>query len=167
MNKTGFWGKIEKESDPGGCWVWEGAMDDLGYGRVRFEGKVMLTHRLAYALAYGDLGDGDCVCHKCDNPRCCNPAHLFKGSRLDNNLDMVQKGRHGARISPGYHKAGEQHWCAKLSEQQVAEIAIMYRKGGISQRKLAEQYRVSQRTIAKIVLGIGWKHVSKPNAEAK
>jgi len=167
MDNAGFWERVDKGSEAGSCWLWRGAKDPGGYGRVRYCGKTMLAHRLAFFLANGELGPDECVCHRCDNPPCCNPAHLFVGSRLDNNRDMVSKGRHAATMRPGYHKIGEKHGCAKLTDRQAKEIAETYAKGGISQRKLADQYGVSQRTVAKIVLGIGWKHVIKPNAEAE
>lgn len=167
MNKTEFWAAIDKESSPGGCWLWSGARDLKGYGRVRHQGKSVLAHRLAYELAYGVVADGVCVCHQCDNPQCCNPAHLFSGTKAANNQDMMRKGRHASVTAPGYHAKGERHGSAKLTDRQAAEIAAAYKNGGVTQRALAAQYGVSQRTVAKIALGIGWKHVTNTDAKTE
>lgn len=92
-----FWSKV-KRGDPADCWMWTGARAH-GYGRIRTIGKRFCrAHRLAYALAHGDPGPL-LVCHRCDNPLCVNPAHLFLGTVQDNNLDRDTKhrarGRHG------------------------------------------------------------------------
>lgn len=80
-----------------GCHLWQGALDDHGYGRInlgrRGEGQEK-THRLAWAWKNGPVPDGLSVLHSCDTPRCCNPDHLFLGTQLDNMRDMVRKGRH-------------------------------------------------------------------------
>jgi hypothetical protein len=85
-----FWNGVEKLSD---CWVWKSSKAKNSYGRITIDKKRVLTHRVALFLAGVKLSKTDCVLHKCDNPPCCNPEHLFVGSRVDNNRDAKIKGR--------------------------------------------------------------------------
>lgn len=86
-----LWGRVDKSGGPEACWPWTGARHK-GYGMIGIARKKHGTHRVAYALATGDPGDLH-VCHACDNPPCCNPAHLFLGTHQDNMRDLVAKGR--------------------------------------------------------------------------
>jgi hypothetical protein len=86
-----FWIKVHK-GDTGDCWLWGGYTRD-GYGKFLANRRLRLAHRIAWELTHGPIPEGLCVCHSCDNPRCCNPVHLFLGSRGDNNRDRAQKGR--------------------------------------------------------------------------
>ncbi len=86
-----IWLRIIKKEN--GCWEWNGAITSLGYGHMRINYKDTLVHRIAYWLTYGPIPEGMCVCHKCDNRKCCNPSHLFSGTVYDNTQDMIQKGR--------------------------------------------------------------------------
>jgi hypothetical protein len=76
------------------CWNWTGALSDKGYGRFMLDGRNSHAHRVAYMLWVGEIPEGLSVCHKCDNPRCVRPQHLFVGSNSDNQQDSVSKGRH-------------------------------------------------------------------------
>ena len=78
---------------PNGCLEWTG-LNHLGYGRISVANKTIATHRLAWELANGPIPEGICVCHTCDNPPCCDPAHLFLGTHADNVADKMDKGRH-------------------------------------------------------------------------
>lgn len=142
------------------CWNWKGNKDSLGYGRFhvgKSRNSTMLAHRISFGLATGF--EPEAVCHKCDNPSCCNPNHLEAGTRDYNNKDMKKKGRHWLHTRPEKAVKGEQHGESKLKEVQVLEIRRLYSTGNYKQRDLAQQFGVCQRTIAKIVNFIGWKHV--------
>lgn len=75
------------------CWPWTGSLRDKGYGQVAWGGRPTKAHRVAFLLGYGRWPDPNAL-HRCDNPGCCNPAHLFEGTTEDNNRDMWNKGRH-------------------------------------------------------------------------
>jgi hypothetical protein len=86
-----FWSKVKKSD---GCWEWIGAKDGCGYGKLGLGGKLIGAHRMAWILSFGPIPEGLSVCHRCDNPGCVNPGHLFVASHRGNMLDMVAKHRH-------------------------------------------------------------------------
>lgn len=134
-----------------GCWEYQGQRDPKGYGRFPMSGKKQLAHRAAWMLRYGDIPDGLMVCHRCDNPPCCNPHHLFLGTASDNVQDMVQKGRQNL-VNP----KGEDHGMAKLTSADVDEIRSTYAAGGATQRSLAEDYGICQAQVWRIVNNVCW-----------
>jgi len=113
---------------PNGCWEYIGFRNACGYGMMKYQGKVISAHRVAYMLNKGDIG-AYCVLHKCDNPACINPDHLFLGTHLDNMRDMYNKNRN----------------YRKLTKADIAEI----RQGKEGSEILAQRYNVSARTIRK------------------
>jgi hypothetical protein len=134
-----------------GCWLWIGHRDPNGYGRLNVNGQPLLAHRLSWQLHNGDMGDSY-VLHKCDNPQCVNPTHLFLGTQSENCDDMWSKGR----AKPG-HVFGEKHGMSKLTETQVLQI----RSSEGSLRSLAKMFGVSSPVISDIKNGKTWKHLLK------
>lgn len=136
---------------PTGCHEWTGMATKHGYGRVSWYGKKRLSHRVALHIhgVLVDLDDEICVLHRCDNRLCCNPEHLFLGSKKDNTQDAMQKGR---QVLP--RGKGEKSGNAKLSNSQAEEIRKLYKSGGLSQQKIADMYGVNQMAISKITRGL-------------
>lgn len=141
-----FWSKVKKSR---GCWEWIGAKDGAGYGYLGTTRgqKPLKAHRVSYELNIGPIG-GLHVCHKCDNPICVNPAHLFLGTMQDNMADKMAKGR-GGQLS------GERHFKAKTTRAMAKKIHEM-RKQGTSQQAIADSLGVSQNCVSKILSGNHW-----------
>ncbi len=142
-----------------GCWEWRGARNEHGYGLIGKEGGRgagnIRAHRLSYQIFYRvNLTREQLVCHRCDNPPCVNPDHLFVGSPLENVLDMISKNRH----SKPPVRCGEEHPMAKLTKQDVIKIRQLY-EGGLSSRKIAKLFFVDKGTILAIVNREIWRHV--------
>ena len=137
-----FWDRLTRCAD--GCWVWQGSRLKTGYGTLSVDGRGWRAHRLAYTLAVGPIPQGLKVLHKCDNPPCCNPDHLWLGTQGDNIRDMNVKGR--ARGAPGLANVK-----AKFSVEQVTEIRCRYESGGVSRAQLGRDYQLGWSTINRIV----------------
>jgi len=114
---------------------------------------VTKAHRFSWEMAHGPVPDDQCVLHNCpngDNPKCVNPAHLFLGTRDDNNKDKVKKGRQSRR---------ELHGLSVLTSSEVEEIRSKYANGGYLQRELASEYGVCRQAVGLIVLGKRWRAI--------
>lgn len=127
----------------------------MPYGAFVFNGKRQPTHRIAYELTYGKIQDGLIACHHCDNPRCCNPRHIYAGTYKSNMEDRSRRNR--ANFRRGSNRAN-----SKLTEANVEEIHQKYSGGGVTHRMLAAEYGVSAPRIHKILTGKIWKHVKLP-----
>jgi hypothetical protein len=113
-----FWDKVDVKG-PDDCWEWQAFKNEQGYGRFYFNGRLHGAHRVAYQLTYRDFDQSLDCCHKCDNPSCVNPEHLFLGTEKDNIDDMMKKGRH--------HFKSRTH-CSKGHE--YTEENILWERGG-------------------------------------
>jgi hypothetical protein len=136
-----------------GCFLWTGDIGRSGYGRFRGPrglGPTKLAHRWAWELLVGPIPSGMFVCHRCDNPPCVNPGHLFIGSHADNMQDMANKGRAARPAIPG-----SKHPNAKLTEADVSAI----RNSKLERRELAEIYGIGRTYISQIKSRQCWKHI--------
>ena len=147
-----FWEKVDTSGGPDACWEWQRAKDKWGYGHFKFyiDGKfVQLSHRVAYYLANNELPADLCVCHRCDNPACCNPQHLFLGTVAENNLDMLAKGR---------TTRGEKNAAASITEDCVRTIRAMF-NAGIKRADIAQELGISLYVVKAVVSGKRWGFV--------
>lgn len=135
---------------PDDCWPWTKGCLPGGYGALWDGGNNRGTHRIAWELANGPIPDGLWVLHRCDNPPCCNPAHLFLGTQAENDADRTAKGR---------STRGDRHPYAKLNSETVREIRQRF-ADGTRVRDLAAEYGVSPTTLWYAAKGKTWKHVT-------
>lgn len=145
-----FWSWVDVQG-PDDCWPWLGSVQR--YGKLRLGDRHIGSHRLAYALEHGVVPADLLVCHHCDNPPCCNPAHLFLGTHADNHADREAKGR-------GNQKPGTDA-IRKLTDAEVMAMRIMAAENpqrGIG-RRLAVLFGVSPATVCNVLAGKQWKHV--------
>ena len=152
-----FWDKVKKNHD---CWEWKGS-SYLGYGQIWRNGKKVKAHRLSWEMHNGIIPEGIFVLHKCDNPSCVNPEHLFLGNQKDNMQDCSKKKRNCMQVYPGAfgHRKGEKHRGAKLSNSDVQEIVILFGSNKYTKAELARMFKVHRTTVSKIFEGKNWKSV--------
>lgn len=138
-----------------GCWEWQGSLDGQGYGQITYrlrQRSPCRCHRLMFELSTGQRLDSPrCVLHRCDNPKCCNPAHLFEGTKQDNTDDMHAKGRNR-------QPRGEKNGNAKLTGR-IRAIRQEYATGQYSTRELGKRHGVSHTAIIRAVNITTWAHV--------
>lgn len=146
--RTSFFARVRKTS---GCWLWQGPRDSKGYAIVHTLGE-QRGHRAVWVLTKGPVPAGMCVLHRCDNPPCVRPSHLFLGTHADNAADKVAKGR---------QPRGETNGRARLTWRQVRAIRRRYLAGGVEIRALAVEYGVGHSTVGYIVDGTTWKETRR------
>lgn len=142
-----FWSKVDIKGEDE-CWNWTPSKNNGEYGRFWIGGSYIKAHRLSYEITFNIIPRGLCVCHKCDNPSCVNPKHLFLGTVGDNNRDIRNKGRYSDRngVGNGNHK---------LTTDDVRVIKHMLTNGA-SLRKIARVVGVSTWPIKNIADGKGY-----------
>jgi hypothetical protein len=159
-----FWLKAQKVGE---CWEWTGSRQSNGYGVLYPNGKKQpreVAHRVAYKMEVGPIPEGHVVCHRCDNPPCVRPSHLFVGTQKDNIQDCKAKGR----MNP-YKRHGEKNPRARLTREQVAEIRKLYvigrykpnqKNAPYTSKKLAKMFGVAASTIRLVTCGRNWAEVA-------
>lgn len=176
-----FYSKVFMDRDASACWTWTGSRNSDGYGSIRMSGGASKAHRVAWELENGSIRAGVHVLHRCDNPSCVRPDHLFLGDHDANMRDKSQKGRahrplgtrhpsvthphrvaqgdrHGSKTTPERVPRGERSGRAKLTEAQVREIRARAASGE-PQSSIGRSFGVYQGTISQIVLRRSWSHV--------
>lgn len=129
-----------------GCWLWVAGRDSHGYGKISFRGKAMRAHRASYELYVGPIPSGMHILHRCDNPRCVNPEHLWPGTHAENMADKTSKGRAiGGAPGEGCYKA-------KLTRAQARSILHDHRLHAV----IAQEYGVARSTVGDIKTGRSW-----------
>jgi len=147
VNIAEFWDQVTITD---GCWEYQGRLMKDGYGYLNYEGEAVYAHRLAWECAHGrQVPPGLVVMHACDNRVCVNPFHLSVGTKRDNALDMVRKGRQPV-------PRGEDRVGAKLTRTAVAAIRAEHAAGGTTQAALARRFGVHPKTIFNVVTGKAW-----------
>ena len=163
QSKYEFWMAIKEVES--GCWEWQkgfhGKTKLQSYGSLWWLGKRAKAHRKAFELINGEIPVGLCVCHTCDNPKCCNPNHLFLGTHKENIADCISKNRYRKEI-------GEDRYNAKLTEHDISEIRRRYQfrhptNSGVA---LAREFGIVHSMVWSIVNNKKWKHVNPAAARA-
>lgn len=152
-----FWSKVSMK-EPTGCWEWQGACSGFGHGRFKLHGVLVSPHRIAYEMAYGPLLNGQWVLHRCDNPRCVNPFHLFEGDRSANMQDCAAKGRLAVQKDPSFTQ-GENRPNSKLTDDLVRDIREAAARGKKISH-IAKQRGMSRSIIQRVVNRTRWAHVA-------
>jgi hypothetical protein len=174
-----LWARVDKSGRADSCWPYRGARNAKGYGKIyvgppNAPTPCEYTHRAAYQLTYGPLTpEKPNALHHCDNPPCCNPAHLYAGTDQDNNRDMSRRGRNVMQRNPERVLEGQRRWRAAhpdrhtgegnprhiLMAAQIPGIRSRYAAGGIRLIDLAAEYGVSINSIWAAIKRRSWSHI--------
>jgi Autographiviridae endonuclease len=134
------------------CWEWTGHLDSKGYGRLRVDGKTTGAHRISWVLYNSPITSSDFICHRCDNPPCVNPLHLFKGTNIDNVRDAQSKNRYEKVGMPGTANPS-----CKLSQDDVMYIREHAQE--MTGVELSKKFSISRGSISNIILRRTWRHI--------
>ena len=165
-----FWSKVDV-GEKSECWKWKGSRWKSGYGRFTIKQKAISAHRFIYEKLNGKILGNLVAMHTCDNPSCCNPNHIISGTRKDNAIDMMTKGRQNFQKRPWTRPSKEQR--SKIMKQKAKRGTKHYKtsiykngvpvdkvremiKNGISQYEIANQLGLSQSVVSGINTGIHW-----------
>lgn len=149
-----FWPKVDKTCS---CWEWTASKDSFGYGTFGVTRRdIQRAHRVSWVFAHGEIPDGLCVLHKCDNPKCVRPDHLFLGTKLDNAIDRMEKGRNR-------DQSGDKSSAAKLDWEKVELI----RADNRTYPEIVKEYGIQKSTVSSIKLNKSWRRTAKVYEVAK
>jgi len=175
LEKDKFWKLVPQGKE--GCWEWTGGTTtDSGYGCFSIRNWPYRAHRVALYITTGIQPPGFHCCHRCNNPICCRPSHLYWGTALENGADRVKAGTtrngskthleayprgssHYSKIKPHLVLRGEKIWKSKMTEQSVIECRSMYRSGKFTTYDIARKFSITQTAAFNIVSGKTWKHL--------
>lgn len=152
-----FWERVDITP---GCWIWTATKNKAGYGhfkwwtdysRLPIGGRLTLAHRISWIVHNGQIPAGLCVCHKCDNPACVNPWHLFLGTNAENTADRTAKGR----TAP---QQGTQNPRCKLTESAVLRIRAL-RAAGVPRKEVARLTGASRAQVRQVHERKTWRHL--------
>lgn len=154
-----FWSKVDIK-DLLSCWFWKGSLEAVRKGtylRGRFRiggrrGRAEVASRVAWVSTHGDIPDGLFVLHKCDDPRCVNPSHLYLGTNKDNMRDLYERG------DPN-RSHGEKHYHALLTDEQAREVRRLYKARKMRSVDIGKKFGISRSTVWDIGTGRRWKHL--------
>ncbi len=149
-------GNIKKSEN--GCWEWQKYKTKHGYGVIKRKPKNILSHRLSYEIFLGKFDNSLFVCHKCDNPSCINPDHLFLGTHIDNCNDCINKKRQFPINTVRHLRKGKVCRGAKLSPKEVQEIRQL-KKDGIKRKVIAEKFNITSEHVWGITSLKAWSHI--------
>lgn len=130
-----------KKVTVGGCWEWTAAKDKDGYGWFGYKGRLLGAHRIAYILFIEEIPEGKCVLHKCDNPSCVNPEHLYVGTHKQNSRDRDVKNRTARGLKNGF---------GKYPFSLVTKIRKEYSEG-LTYNEIHTRHNVSMGWISQVV----------------
>lgn len=150
-----FWKKVRKAGE-NECWVWTACINNDGYGSGQDPDtkKTVRSHRASYEIHFGEIPPGKLVLHKCDNPPCVNPSHLFLGTQRENVYDCIRKNRRALLF-------GEAHGRAKLKERTVKLIRELHNDYGIPITPLSEWFGVRKQSVKKILENKNWSRYAE------
>jgi len=154
-----FWARVEKGD---GCWMWVGSRQRRSDGTPSYglaplgrRGVRALAHRVSWEITHGAIPDGMVVCHRCDNPGCVRPDHLFLGTQAENLADMREKGRAHFNTFP----VGQRHPNSRLTADDVREMRRLYEEEGVAATALGPRFGVHPTTSHNIIRRKTWRHV--------
>ena len=166
-----FWSKVDTK-DSQSCWEWKAGRSQSGYGIFSYLGKDVVASRMAYCIANGGIPESKIICHKCDNPPCCNPNHLYAGTFFDNYKDSVDRKRlvyntpkttkWNTELSKKYPERygilkGESHGRSVLTKESGAAIRKLKSDGNHTLRQIAKMFNVSRSCVCHVIAGRCWK----------
>lgn len=146
-----FWEKV-KILSKNACWEWQAGKFHYGHGQFSLKRKNFKAHRISYILTKGSIPNGKCVLHKCDNPPCCNPSHLYVGTQKDNAQDRKKRGRQNSQ-------KGSKHSQCIFDEKIVLKIRKSFSGKRGEYGSIAKKYGVDRKTIFNLITKRSWNHI--------